>query len=93
MLTKLHCLSQQVRWVACILIVLFLQYENSFAFEKQVAKKTSGEAYPHILKKKNFYYKYPQHKSSQRKWEISMDRHQQRTASLRYSGKRRNRSL
>ena len=54
MLTKLHCLSQQVRWVACILIALFLQYENSFAFVKQVAKKTSGEPYPHILKKETF---------------------------------------
>ncbi len=54
MLTKLHCLSQQVRWIACILMALFLQYGNAFAFESQVAKKTSGEPYPHILKKETF---------------------------------------
>ena len=54
MLTKLHCLSQQVRWVACILTVLFLQYGNALAFEKRVAKKTTGEPYPHILKKETF---------------------------------------
>jgi len=54
MLTKLHCLSQQVRWIACILTTLFLQYGNALAFERQVAKKTSGEPYPHILKKETF---------------------------------------
>jgi ligand-binding sensor domain-containing protein len=54
MLTKLHCLSQQVRWVVCILTALFLQYGNAFAFENQVANKTSGEPYPHILKKETF---------------------------------------
>jgi len=51
MLTKLHYLSQQVRWVACILTALFLQYGNVFAFEGPIAKNTSGEPYPHILKK------------------------------------------
>ena len=54
MLTKLHHLSQQVRWVACILTVLFLQNEYAFAFESQIAKKTSGDPYPHILKKETF---------------------------------------
>jgi ligand-binding sensor domain-containing protein len=54
MLTKLHRLSQQVRWVACILTVLFLQNEYAFAFESQIAKKTSGDPYPHILKKETF---------------------------------------
>jgi ligand-binding sensor domain-containing protein len=54
MLTKLHYLSQQVRWVACILTALFLQYGNALALEKQVAKKTTGEPYPHILKKETF---------------------------------------
>ncbi len=54
MLTKLHCLSQQVRWVGIILTALFLQYGNAFAFEGKVAKNTSGEPYPHILKKETF---------------------------------------
>ncbi len=54
MLTKLHYLSQQVRWVICILTALFLQYGNALAFEGQVAKKTTGEPYPHILKKETF---------------------------------------
>jgi ligand-binding sensor domain-containing protein len=54
MLTKLHCLPQQVRCLACILIAVFLYYGNASAFEQQVAKKTSGEPYPHILKKDTF---------------------------------------
>jgi ligand-binding sensor domain-containing protein len=54
MLTKLHHLSQQVTCVACILTILFLKNEHAFAFESQIAKKTSGETYPHILKKETF---------------------------------------
>jgi len=54
MLANLHRLSQPVRWLTFILLILFLQVENTSAFERQVAKKISGEPYPHILKKETF---------------------------------------
>ena len=56
MLAKLHSLSQQVRWLSgtLITIILFLEAGNVVAFENPVAKKTSGESYPHILQKETF---------------------------------------
>ena len=56
MLAKLHSLSQQVRWLSgtLITIILFLEAGNVVAFENSVAKKTSGESYPHILQKETF---------------------------------------
>ena len=56
MLAKLHSLSQQVRWFprALMIFFLFLEAGNVVAFENSIAKKTSGESYPHILQKETF---------------------------------------
>ncbi len=52
MLANLHSLSQPVRYflIYCFLLV-FTQTASAAAFENQIAKKTTGEPYPHILKK------------------------------------------
>ena len=56
MLAKPHSLSQQIRWLfyISILIALNLRSVNSMAFENPVASKTFGNPYPHILKKETF---------------------------------------
>ncbi len=54
MLTKLHSLPQPVRYIAVFLSHCILLTVNAGAFEKPVGTKTSGEPYPHILKKETF---------------------------------------
>ena len=56
MLAKPHCQSQQVTcfYVLILLIYLYLIPDCAESFKKQIEKITTGEPYPHILKKDTF---------------------------------------
>ena len=56
MLAKHYSKSQQVTWSHIIIVLIYLYLLPDFvdSFEKQIEKITTGEPYPHILKKDTF---------------------------------------